>query len=80
MKKKVKKLVLNRETLGNLKGVVGGALTLSPRCQSSPCGPTGPGDTGGGDLTIFATCGACSAGCATGGACTVTCGACSDAC
>jgi len=77
-KKKAKKLTLNRETVIFLEKVVGG-ITVALRCGSDPCGHPGEGGTGG-SPSIFDTCGACSNGCATGGACTVTCGACSDAC
>ena len=74
MKKKVKKLTLNRETLGYLGGVVGGGTfpTHGVQCNSDPCGP--PGD--GGTASLFGTCnscGVCSGGCGTGGACTLTC-------
>jgi len=70
MKKKAKKLVLNRETLWYLENVVGG-ISLA-RCLSNPCGNPGDGGTGS-SPTVEATCYVCSNGCATGGACTVTC-------
>jgi hypothetical protein len=77
MKKKARKLTLNRETLRfldlGLKEVVGadtyaaGCATIGRRC-------TGTGDTGiSVDPTICQTCYECSNGCATGGACTVSC-------
>ena len=83
MKKQVRKLSLHRETLrsldhpGWMRNVVGaathasGCLTITKPC-SEICG----GTTGGSLDTGLA----CSVGCETGGACTVTCGACSDAC
>jgi len=77
MKKNVKRLALNRETLHALSSsplgyAIGGRETgltdCVTRCASYCCG-----DTGSGSPTIFDTCGVCSNGCATGGACTVTC-------
>jgi hypothetical protein len=82
MKKKSKKLTLHRETLRSMedfrmRGVVG-AATIGLRCNDGDtvggecisAGTCQPNDTTTGTPTIFATCGACSDGCATGGACT----------
>jgi hypothetical protein len=71
MRKKVRKLVLGRETLWRLEGVAGG-VTVAIGCTGSDnCGP--PDDGGRSYGTCFRTCGVCSAACETGGACTVTC-------
>lgn len=77
MKKKTRKLTLHRETLHSLVYVSGGGPTGRTDCWTgcaTNCGgECRTDDTGSGDPTIFATCGACSDGCATGGACTVSC-------
>ncbi|HEY0514097.1 MAG TPA: class I lanthipeptide [Thermoanaerobaculia bacterium] len=69
--KKARKLTLNRETLRTLdnlrlEGVAGGG-TLAGVCTSynARCTGSGSGDT--------VTCLECSAGCATGGACSIGC-------
>ena len=70
MKKSMKKLVLNRETLRRMDGVVGGATVRSNIwCQTDNCSP----GTGGTAETGCATATVCTAVCATGGACTVDC-------
>ena len=82
MKKKVRKLTLNRETLCSLEdlrsafgaGSLGCTLGRRGTLTCTTC------EGGGGNPTNFASCGVCSNQCETGGACTVTCGACSDAC
>lgn len=78
-KRKVQKLMLNRETLHRLEpsllhhagGLIetGGSDCVT-RCASNCC----PNEGGTGtDGSICATCYECSNGCATGGACTVSC-------
>lgn len=67
MKKRLKKLTLSRETLGDLRriGGAGPIPTHAVQCNSDPCGP--PGD--GGTVSIFGTCNGCglgSTGCTTG--------------
>lgn len=72
MKKKTKKLALNRETLRfledhGLRGVAG-AASLAPGCVSIGRRCTGTGDTGNSvDPTICQSCYECSDGCTTGG-------------
>lgn len=76
MRKKIRKLRLNRETLrrldAGLEHVVGGFETIScntacPRgCESIKC-------EGSEDTYVICTGGVCSNECATGGACTVGC-------
>jgi len=78
MNKKLKKLTLSRDTLyhldsGGLGAARGGqtngalCLSVSPQC-SATCSPSDGGT--GSDASICQTCGVCSNGCATGGACT----------
>jgi hypothetical protein len=79
MKKKARRLTLNRETLHSLQHlhyVVGGVeATGRTQCETrcaSNCSNCGT-ESGSGDYSIFATCNVCSNECATGGACTVGC-------
>jgi len=69
MKKKMKKLVLKRETLWPLGQVVGG-VTAGPCGHTDPCAPPGEGGSDSYATCAFNTCGVCSGDCATGGACT----------
>jgi len=82
MKKRARKLSLNRETLHSLEGLrraVGGTdsdptevrTECFSHCASNCSNCTTESGTSAG--SILATCGACSNGCATGGACTVGC-------
>ena len=84
MKKKARKLTLNRETLLvlDLNGIAGG---IGPRPQTEQmacntvairCNTEGGGSAGG----CYNTADLCSNGCATGGACTVTCSAQTSCC
>lgn len=81
MKRKVMRLKLNRETIHRLDpaqlGHVGGAVPVETGpsiCVTCPgCADRNQGGTASYDGTCN-TCGICSGGCATGGACTVTCG------
>jgi hypothetical protein len=79
-RKHIKKLRLHRETLHRLEpsylGLIAGALPRTDtgvtncltKCASQCC----PNDGGTDSFwSCFATCGVCSAGCATGGACTL---------
>ena len=80
MKKKVqRKLSIHRETLralGYPHGVFGGVLQKTEDfVTANRCGGYG---TTGTYNTCLDTYFACSDGCATGGACTVTCAPCSD--
>ena len=79
MKRKlVRKLILHRETLHRLEPsflvevagarVPSGVTDCATKCASVCC----PNDGGTDSFwSCFATCGVCSAGCATGGACTL---------
>ena len=71
-KKTARKLTLNRETINHLDTVVGGASyqTNGPKCNTDACGSPGEGSGGITGPTWCQTCGACSSGCETGGACT----------
>lgn len=74
LKKTTKRLALHRETVRRMEAARGGATTTHHSeviCGTDVCHP-GDGGTGGCN-TLFGTCGVCSDGCATGGACTVTC-------
>jgi hypothetical protein len=75
MKKTVKKLTLNRETVRRLEGLKsgdagGGALNSTACSLNLRCGGGPPGDSG---VCPNPTVGVCSNVCETGGACTVTC-------
>jgi hypothetical protein len=69
MKKTVKKLVLNRETLRRMDVVGGATVRSNIWCITDNCTP----GTGGTMEPICQTASVCSAECATGGACTVDC-------
>ncbi len=85
MKKRVKKLMLTRETLLALDSLrlkhANGAATHGAGCLTLnfACGGTSDGGTGT-TPTVEGTCYECSGGCATGGACTVTCADCTFSC
>lgn len=72
MKKKAKRLALNRETLRSLEDLglrgVAGADTLAAGCATIGRRCTGTGDTGNSvDPTICQSCHECSNGCTSGG-------------
>jgi hypothetical protein len=69
MKKTVKKLVLNRETLRRMDVVGGATVRSNIWCITDNCttGTAGTADT------VCATANVCSGTCQTGGACTVDC-------
>jgi hypothetical protein len=70
VKKKAKKLMLRRETVTTLDIVVGG-LTRAGACETATrCSNVCPDDGGSGSWGTCISCGVCSGGCATGGACT----------
>lgn len=81
MKKKLGKLVLHRETLRALESSLHRVVGADPNTGPGDCTTIIATDCDGesrdctGAPTILNTCRACSNGCATGGACTVTCGA-----
>jgi len=71
MKKRTRKLSLNRETLFYLGSVTGG-ITVARTCTGTDqCGSPTDGGSDSYATCGFNTCGVCSGGCATGGACTV---------
>ena len=80
MKKKVKKLTINRETLRSLDGLQGveGGSGPGPT-HALGCDPTNVGTnciTGTGSYDTCAPSYRCSNNCATGGACTLSCASC----
>ena len=79
MKKRPKKLLLNRETLHALDShrVVGAGPETGPGVCTTIIATDCDGESRDctGAPTLLNTCGVCSNECATGGACTVTCGA-----